>query len=37
MTKLFADDTTLFSVVQDDTQSTNKLNDDLEKIGNWAC
>ena len=35
-TKLFADDTSLFSVVHDVTQSTNELNDDLEKISNWA-
>ena len=35
-TKLFADDTSLFSVVHDVTQSTNELNDDLEKIWNWA-
>ena len=34
-TKLFVDDTSLFSVVHDVTQSTNKLNDDLEKISNW--
>ena len=32
-TKLFADDTSLFSVGHDVTQSTNELNDDLE---NWA-
>ena len=32
LTKLFADDTSLFSVVHDVTQSTNELNDDLEKI-----
>ena len=35
-TKLFADNTSLFSVVHV-TQSTNELNDDLEKISNWAC
>ena len=35
-TKLFADDTSLFSVVHDVTQSTNELNDYLEKISNWA-
>ena len=35
-TKLFADDTSLFLVVHDVTQSTNKLNDHLEKISNWA-
>ena len=31
-TKLFADDIFLLSVVHGVTQSTNKLNDDLEKI-----
>ena len=36
-TKLFADDTSLFSVVHDVTQSTNESNDDLEKISNWTC
>ena len=36
-TKQFADDTSLFSVVHDVTQSRNKLNDDVEKISNWAC
>ena len=35
-TKLFADDTSLFSVIHDVTQSTNELNDDLEKISTWA-
>ena len=35
-TKLFADDTSLFSVVHDVTQSTNELNDHLKKISNWA-
>ena len=34
--KLFADDTTLFSVVHDVNQSGINLNDDLEKISNWA-
>ena len=34
--KLFADDTSLFSVVHDVTQSTYELNDGLEKISNWA-
>ena len=32
----FADDEPLFSVVHDATQSTNELNDDLEKISNWT-
>ena len=36
-TKLFADDTSHFSVVHDVTQSTNESNDDLEKISNWTC
>ena len=31
-TNLFADDTSLFSVVHDVRQSSNELNDDLEKI-----
>ena len=34
--KLFADYTSLFLVVHDVTQSTNELNDHLEKISNWA-
>ena len=32
---LFADDTSLFSVVNNNT-SAKDLNQDLEKIGNWA-
>ena len=35
-TKLFPDDTSLFSVVHNATQSTNELNNDLEKISNWT-
>ena len=34
--KLFADDTSLFSVVQDTQTSANDLNKDLEIINNWA-
>ena len=34
--KLFADDTSLFSVVHDINQSGINLNDDLEKISNWS-
>ena len=34
--KLFADDTSLFSVVQDITLSAKNLNDDLKKINQWA-
>ena len=34
--KLFADDTSLFSVVNDMNTSSSDLNEDLEKIGNWA-
>ena len=34
--KLFADDTSLFSVVNDTNTSASDLNEDLEKIGNWA-
>ena len=33
--KLFADDTSVFSVVLDINQSGINLNDDLEKIRNW--
>ena len=36
-TQLFIHDTSLFSVVYDITQSTNELNDDLEKISDWVC
>ena len=35
-TQLFADDTSLFLVIHDVTQSTNELNEDLEKISNSA-
>ena len=34
--KLFADDTSLFSVVNDTNASGSDLNEDLEKIGIWA-
>ena len=34
--KLFADDTSLFSVIHDIQTSANNLNKDLEKISNWA-
>ena len=34
--KLFADDTSLFSVVHDTQTSANDLNKDLELINNWA-
>ena len=34
--KLFADDTSLFSVVNDINTSASDLNEDLEKIGNWS-
>ena len=34
--KLFADDTSLYSVVNDINNSTSDLNEDLEKIGYWA-
>ena len=34
--KLFADDTSLFSVVNDINTSASDLNENLEKIGNWA-
>ena len=35
-TKLFADDTSLFSTVYDLSESANSLNDDLKKISEWA-
>ena len=34
--KLFADDTSLFSVVRDLNTSANEINDDLKKIEAWA-
>ena len=34
--KLFADDNSLFSVVNDINTSASDLNEDLEKIGHWA-
>ena len=34
--KLFADDTSLFSVIHVSSTTRNKLNDDLVKISNWA-
>ena len=34
--KLFADDTSLFTVVQDEIESANVLNDDLCSISKWA-
>ena len=34
--KLFADDTSLFSVVQNITDSANLLNSDISKINEWA-
>ena len=34
--KLFADDTSLFSMVHDINISVSGLNEDLEKIGNWS-
>ena len=34
--KLFADDSSLFSVVQDITLSAKNLNDDLKKINKWT-
>ena len=34
--KIFADDTSLFSVVQDVNASARELNDDLKKINKWA-
>ena len=34
--KLFADDTSIFSVVHDVDLSAKQLNDDLNKISEWA-
>ena len=34
--KLFADDTLLFSVVNESNISANELNEDLQKISEWA-
>ena len=34
--KIFADDTSLFSKVEDINRSANELNCDLEKLTNWA-
>ena len=34
--KLFADDTSLFSIVHNITDSANLLNGDLSKINEWA-
>ena len=34
--KLFADDTSLFSVVHNMNASTSNLNNDLNKIKNWS-
>ena len=36
ITKLFADDTSIFSVVYDVDLSAKQLNDDLNKISEWA-
>ena len=34
--KLFADDTSLWSVVHDENTSAKELNDDLKEVNNWA-
>ena len=34
--KLFADDTSLFSVIHNANSSANELNDDLYQINKWA-
>ena len=34
--RLFADDTSVFSIVHDIDSSTKQLNDDLKKISDWA-
>ena len=35
--KLFADDTSLFSVVHDSNISAYEANNDMQKISQWAC
>ena len=35
--KIFADDTSIFSAVQDQFESAGKLNRDLVRISEWAC
>ena len=35
--KLFADDTSLFTIVKDNNKSANMLNKDLRGISKWAC
>ena len=37
VSKLFADDTSIFSTVTDVKKSSNDLNRDLSTINNWAC
>ena len=34
--KLFVDDTSLFSVVQNKNKSVSQLNNDLNKVSDWA-
>ena len=34
--KLFADDTSLFTIVKDKTKSANMFNNDLRRISNWV-
>ena len=34
--KLFADDTSLFSVINDSSSTRNELNDDFVKMNNWG-
>ena len=34
--KLFADDTSLFTIVKDNSKSANMLNNDLRRISKWA-
>ena len=34
--KLFADDTSLFSIVQNKNNSASQLNNDLDKVSDWA-
>ena len=35
--KLFTDDTSLFSFVENKNNSASQLNNDLDKVSDWAC
>ena len=36
LVKLFADDTSLFSIVQNKNNSASQLNNDLDRVSDWA-